>query len=242
MAAVDERVVAGASIGSLAYYAGDRWSDLDLTFAVADSRSLLEILDDWTRVLVEEFCAVHLFDLSRGSSLYRVFLLPGCLQFDLSFTPQSDFGSVGPNFRLLFGAAIRKPHLDPPPAAELFGYAVHHAMRARFCIERGRYWQAEYWTSGVRNFALSLAARRRGLQALHGRGHDDLPEDVHIRFIGAFARSLDRDELLRALSCAIHGLLSESAEVADLAERLRPELLTMLTPVFVRDGSEAGNE
>ena len=33
----DARVVAGAVVGSLALTEGDRWSDLDLTFAVADS-------------------------------------------------------------------------------------------------------------------------------------------------------------------------------------------------------------
>jgi len=35
----DERVVAGAAVGSLAVGAGDRFSDLDLTFAVADRRA-----------------------------------------------------------------------------------------------------------------------------------------------------------------------------------------------------------
>jgi len=28
---------------------GDRWSNLDLTFAVADGTSIAEVLDGWTR-------------------------------------------------------------------------------------------------------------------------------------------------------------------------------------------------
>lgn len=36
MASSDSRVVAGAVLGSLAHDEGDRWSDLDLMFAVAD--------------------------------------------------------------------------------------------------------------------------------------------------------------------------------------------------------------
>jgi hypothetical protein len=32
----DERIVAGAEVGSLALGGGDRWSDLDLTFAITD--------------------------------------------------------------------------------------------------------------------------------------------------------------------------------------------------------------
>src|SRR5439155_16722851 len=129
LAASDARVVAGAVVGSLARDEGDRWSDLDLTFAVVDGLPILEVLDDWTRSLVAEFDAVHLFDLPSGSSIYRVFLLPGCLQFDLSFTPASKFGASGPKFKMLFGNSVEKPYVQPPSASELFGYAVHHALR-----------------------------------------------------------------------------------------------------------------
>src|SRR5438128_2421843 len=132
LAASDARVVAGAVVGSLALGEGDRWSDLDLTFAVADGISIFEVLEDWTRTLCEEFDAAQLFDLPSGASIYRVFLLPGCLQFDLSFTPASEFGATSARFKLLFGSAVSKPYMQPPSARELFGYAVHHALRARF--------------------------------------------------------------------------------------------------------------
>src|SRR5215216_2034161 len=96
LAETDSRVVAGAVVGSLALADGDRWSDLDLTFAVADNVSIFDVLEDWTRIIVDVFHAAQLFDLPSGPSIYRVFLLPGCLQFDLSFTPASKFGATGP--------------------------------------------------------------------------------------------------------------------------------------------------
>jgi hypothetical protein len=231
MAASDVRVVAGAVVGSLALDEGDRWSDLDLTFAVADDLSIFDVLEDWTSVLVREFDAAQLFDLPSGASVYRVFLLPGCLQFDLSFTPRSEFGATGPKFKLLFGTAVEKPYPPPPSARELFGYAVHHALRARFCIERGRYWQAEYWISELRDYALSIACRRRGLPARYGRGFDDLPPDERGAFTNALATSLERDELLRALGCAIEGLLREVDEVLQLAAKVEPQL-RMLTAAW----------
>ncbi|HZC04516.1 MAG TPA: hypothetical protein VE338_02665 [Ktedonobacterales bacterium] len=224
LASSDARVVAGAVVGSLALHEGDRWSDLDLTFAVADETPVLDVLSDWTRILVDELDAVHLFDLPAGASIYRVFLLPGCLQFDLSFTSASAFGATGPKFRLLFGAAVEKPYTPAPTPSHLFGYAVHHALRARFCIERGRVWQAEYWISGVRDYGLSLACLRRGLPANNGRGYDDLPADVRNAFEDALARSLARDELLRALGAAIAGLLRETTQVADMAAKVAPQL------------------
>ncbi|MEW6403604.1 MAG: nucleotidyltransferase domain-containing protein, partial [Chloroflexota bacterium] len=224
LAESDARVVAGAAVGSLALDEGDRWSDLDLTFAVADDVAVSDILENWTQNLVQKFDAAHLFDLPSGSSIYRVFLLPGCLQFDLSFTPASKFGATGPKFRLLFGNAVEKPFVQPPSAQELFGYAVHHALRARFCIERGRLWQAEFWISSTRDYALSLACRRRGLAASYGRGFDQLPADVLDFFKDALVASPDRDELLRALSHAIEGLLREADEARELAEKVRPQL------------------
>src|SRR5215217_3513803 len=193
LAVSDARVVAGALVGSLAVSAGDRWSDLDLTFAVADDVPLFDVLEDWTRALVTEFDAAHLFDLPSGASIYRVFLLPGCLQFDLSFTPAAKFGATSPKFKLLFGSAVEKPFAQPPSAHELFGYAVHHALRARFCIERGRLWQAEYWASATRDYALSLACLRHGVPAVQGRGFDDLPADVRDGFSGALVTALEPD-------------------------------------------------
>lgn len=224
LASSDERVVAGAVVGSLALGGGDRWSDLDLTFGVADNFSIFDVLEDLTLKVMKEFDAAHLFDLPSGPSIYRVFLMPGCLQFDLSFTPASKFGATGPKFKLLFGSAVEKPYNPTPSAHELFGYAVHHALRARFCIERGRYWQAEYWISALRDHALDLACRHRGLPAVNGRGFDDLPSEVRGFFQSALVTSLERDELMHALRAAIEGLLREADEVRGLATKVEPQL------------------
>jgi hypothetical protein len=142
----------------------------------------------------------------------------------LSFTPASKFGATGPKFKLLFGSSVESPYAQPPPAQELFGYAVHHALRARFCIERGRYWHAEYWISAARDYALSLACRRRGLPVYHGRGFDDLPTEVRDVFIHSLITSLERDELLRALGVVINGLFGEADEVRELAIKVEAQL------------------
>src|ERR1043165_9001368 len=85
----DARIVAGAVVGSLAHRPGDRFSDLDLTFGVRDDHPISGVLGDWSQRLIADFDAVVLFDLPAGGALYRVFLLPGCLQVDLSFAPAS---------------------------------------------------------------------------------------------------------------------------------------------------------
>jgi len=227
LAVADQRVVGGAVVGSLATAKLRSRSDHRSPASSASERLLRDVLADWTRTIVAELDAVRLFDVSAAGAVYRVFVLPGCLQLDLSFAPAASFGALGPKFRLLFGSAVEKPFPPPPSARELFGFAVHHALRARFCIERGRYWHAEYWLSGLRDNALHLACVRRGLRAVYGRGFDDLPADVRASFAGALVRSLDRDELLRALDSAIDALLLEIAAVDELqapAAKVAPRL------------------
>jgi hypothetical protein len=76
----------------------------------------------------------------------------------------------------------------------------------------------------MRDHALSLACRRRGLPASHGRGFDDLPSDVRNGFRAALATRLEQDELLRALGEAVEGLLREAGEVQSLAAQVEPQL------------------
>jgi hypothetical protein len=220
----DSRIVAGAAVGSLATGPGDRWSDLDLTFGVAEGAVLGDVLEDISRTVVDEFDAVILFDLPFESTIYRVFLLPGALQVDLSFTPASDFGARGPRWKLLFGEDIEREHTQPPPATQIFGYAVHEAVRARFCIERGRLWQAVYMIDDVRDHAFALACLRRGLDAAYARGIHELPEEAQASFEETLVRSLERDELLRALRSAVGALRREAGDAQDLAAKLEPQL------------------
>ena len=224
LADADPRVVAAAVVGGLATGPGDRWSDLDLTFGVDDTVPVMDVLDEWTRRLADELDAVNVLDLWRDTSVYRVFLFPGCLQVDLSFTPASDFGPRGRQFRLLFGTAGELREAAPTSAADLFGLAVHHAVRARYCIERGRGWQAEYWISALRDHALERACLARGLEHAHGRGFDQLPPEVRTRFEPALVPSLRADQLLHALHSAVSGLLAETDDVRELAARVEPRL------------------
>jgi hypothetical protein len=221
----DERAVAGAAVGSLAVDGGDRFSDLDLTFGIADHVPVVDVLDDWTRTLIDELDAVHLADLERGPTIYRVFLLPDALQFDLSMTPAAQFRPAGPRFRLLFGeTAAEEPAVSTPQTAggmfiptpavpgDLFGWGVIYALHARACIERGRVWQAEHYVGAVRDHALSLACLRKGLPAVQARGYDDLSAGTLARFEATHIGRLDRGALRAALAASVRALMHEGAE------------------------------
>jgi predicted nucleotidyltransferase len=227
LARADGRAVAGALVGSLAAGGGDRFSDLDLTFAIADGVSLAEVLADWTRTLADELDAVRLADLEQGSTVYRVLLLPDALQFDLSLTPAAEFRPRSPRFRLLFGATVpgEPAGAAPPAAGDLFGWGVIYALHVRACIERGRFWQAEHYVGAVRDRALALACLREQLIAVQARGYDDLSAATLERLAGSHVAAVEPAALRAALATAVRALLHEAAE-ADLpaadvvAERL----------------------
>jgi predicted nucleotidyltransferase len=223
LARADERVVAAAIVGSLAHGGGDEWSDLDLTFAVADGVPVADVLEDFTRFAAEELDAVKLLDLERRGTTYRVFLLPDWLQVDLSFTPAAEFRQGSPQFEPVFGTA-EVDYPPPPPADDLLGWAVVFARHARVCVERRRWWQAEHMVSSVRDNAIALACLQRGLPAAFGRGFDDLPATLLEDFEGGLVRSLDRDELLRALEVVVESLLRQTADVPELAAAVEPQL------------------
>jgi hypothetical protein len=211
MARADARIVAGAEVGSLTQTTGDRWSDLDLTFGVSGD-DIDDVLRTWTERLERERGAVRLFDLQSLETTYRVFLFPGGLQVDLSFTPRA-VAQTGPKFRMLFGAAVEQYHASPVDAREVFGLCVHHALRARLGVERGRVWSAQYYIAELRHETLSLACLRRGLLASYARGFDELPGSVLDAAAESLPRSVEPSELLRALRGAIDLLVAEASEI-----------------------------
>jgi hypothetical protein len=224
LAEEDDRVVAGAVVGSLAVDGGgDRFSDVDLTFGLAHHVPVTEVLDDWTATLIDELGAVTLADLARGPTMYRVFLLPGALQLDLSMTPAAQFRPYGPRLRLIFGeVAADEPRPPAPPgslfiatpvvAGEIFGWGVIYALHTRACIERGRLWQAEHYVGAVRDHGLSLACLRHGVVAVQARGYDDLPAEALLHFEGTLVGALEPGPLRAALAASVMALIREGAE------------------------------
>jgi len=223
MSREDKRLIAGALIGSTVA-GGDRWSDLDLTFGLADPVALDDVLADWKSRLASEFGAVHLMDLPFLSTVYGVFLLPNNLQVDLSFTPGNEFLARGLKFRPLFGDPRERDQAKPSSPEHVFGLAVVYLLHARACIARGRLWEAEYCISAARDQALSLACQHRGLKTGYGRGFDDLPPETLQQFTRILVGSLEKTQLLQALGRCIEALLSNSEDVSELASRIESQL------------------
>jgi len=239
LAEEDDRVVAAAAVGSLAVDDADRFSDLDLTFGIADHVPVNDVLDDWTTRLIDELGAVRLADLERRTTVYRVFLLPDALQLDLSMTPATLFRPAGPRFRLLFGETRAAESEAPTPpgdlfiptpttAGDLFGWGVIYALHARACIERRRLWQAEHYVGAVRDHALSLACLRHGLPAGQGRRYDDLPAQTLARFEATHVGAIEPAELRAALAASVLALMREGTGADLLSANVVAERLAEL--------------
>ena len=221
----DGRVVAGAVVGSLAVDTADRYSDVDLTFGIGDDAVVPDVLGDWTRSLTDDLDGVPLVDLERGPTIYRVFLFPDALQFDLSMTPAASFRPAGPRFRLVFGGTAPESSQlatpvgglfipTPPVASDVFGWGVIYALHTRACIERGRVWQAEHYVGAVRDHALSLACLNLGVMPTQARGYDDLPPGVLARSGNAHVGSLEPAALRFALAASVDALIEAGRAAA----------------------------
>lgn len=225
LARADPRVTAGAIIGSMSRGAGDNWSDIDVGFGITNSVKPEAVLDDWTQVLSQELDVLDHWDLRSGPSIYRVFLLPGGLEVDVSMTPAEAFGARGPNFHVLFGPTGKPQPAAQPDASYLIGLCWHHVLHARACIERHKPWQAEYWISELRNHLLELACLRLGENSHEGRGFDRLPSPVKESLADTLVRTFNKAELNRALAVATRCLIDELEKWnAPLCARLSPVL------------------
>ncbi len=224
-ASTDARITGGAITGSAALDAEDRWSDIDLAFGVGDAANVQNVLADFTGLMYKEHGAAHHVDMARGTWIYRVFLLANTLQVDLAFTPAADFRPLAPSFRLMFGSANPAVQAPSSPPSDLIGMGWLYALHARSSIARGKFWQAEYMISGVRDHALALACIRHGLPAIYARGMDQLPREVTSRLEGSLIARLEAAELTRAFRAALDGLFAEiKAADQPLAGRLEATL------------------
>jgi hypothetical protein len=228
----DSRISGGAITGSASVGAEDSWSDVDLAFGVRNPSALSAVVEDFSAAMRGRYGALDQLDVPSGAWLYRVFLLPNTLQVDLAFAPASDFGARTPTFRRVFGQSVELPHVPPPDAGALAGWAWLYALHVRSSILRGKPWQAEHMLNGMRDNLLSLACLRHGLPARECRGTDQLPPELLAEFEATLVRSLDRLELARAFGAATDCLIDELfANDERLGERLEPALLQMVEQV-----------
>ncbi|MGI5505152.1 nucleotidyltransferase domain-containing protein [Lentzea sp. CA-135723] len=203
----DPRVVGAALTGSAAVGAEDRWSDID--FALSVERDLDAVVDDWTALLYACGAVSHL-DVRRGTVLFRVFLMRSTLQVDVAFWPSGEFGATGPTFKLLFGEANEIPHARQPERDGLVGMAWLYALHARSSIARGRVWQAVHMLNGMRDNVMALWCLREGVNAVQGRGLDDLRDTQ--AFDGTLVLSTHPAELRRAFQVLTGLLVAEISE------------------------------
>ena len=207
------KIVSAAVIGSYASGEVDRWSDIDLTFGVDESFSINSMLEWWTEYIIKEFAGIMLFDVKQENTTYRVFILPGCLQVDLSFSPASQFGAVGSHFKLLYGKKYEKPQTSPlstpQTTKDQFGYMVHHILRARFCMERNGLAKAEFWISEARNYALKLASKS---------------QSIRDSFKDSYVKELSKEEIMKAIRVIVSQIPNISEEVKGYSLKLSDAL------------------
>lgn len=228
----DPRATGGALTGSTSIGLGDKWSDVDFAFGIANGNRLADVLDDWTRMLDQDYGVINQFDMHASQrSISRVLLLPGGLEIDVSVMAAEDLGARGPKFCLLFGTTYEVEAQPQPDASYLIGMGWLSVFHARACIERNKLWQAELFIRGIRDSVIALACLRLGEDARYAGGGDRLPAPLTDQLTDALVRSIDVLELRRALAVATLCLIRElEARAGQLSAQLLPLLLEYGVP------------
>lgn len=229
IAKADARVTGGAIVGSFASNKEDELSDIDITFGIKAEIKPDEVLNEWTKLLDAEFNVVHFFDLRHATAIYRVFLFPNCLELDLSVVPENDFGAITPSFQLLFGKANKPTDFLKPDIVNLIGLGWHHVLHANSAIQRNKPWQAEYWTSALRDHVISMKCIRLELPSNYAKGADSISHQEKKEMESTFIKSLDLSELKINLILISQFLTSEirhhDEKLANELEHLFEKLL-----------------
>lgn len=110
-AQADPRISGAAVTGSAALGASDRWSDLDLAFAISDPADLHDALREWTSAMYRDHGALHHVDVNFGAAI-----LP-------RFPPRKHpAGRPG----VLSGRGVRRDPIDVPVVVRHLGGSVTH--------------------------------------------------------------------------------------------------------------------
>jgi predicted nucleotidyltransferase len=213
----DERVARAELSGSGAHGYDDRWSDVDLVVTVREGVDQLGVADDWIPRVYEALPVVHHFAVSFGEEHVRGFLLENLLEVDVGFRP----------------AQVSEGDWPGPDADSEAGFAWHDVLHAAVALARGRRWRAQYYVGVLRWRTLALATARLGVQLDEYKDVDELPTELLRALEETLPRSLDPEELRRAVWAATSAFLDELRIARpELADRLTRPLEEFLTAAF----------
>lgn len=232
LAKKDLRISGGAVTGSVTIGKEDQWSDVDLAFGVKDKDQLKPTLEDFSKFMYANYNCFHHLDVLSQDWIYRVFFLENTLQVDIAFVHQSHFRALAPTFKLIFGRSLEPDYGKPRGAQVLAGWVWLYALHVRSSLARKRFWQTEFYISGMKDYVFSLMCVRFGLPTSTGRGIDELPENLKASLEEGLIKSLDAKELFRAFEKIMNVFISELSEIdEELASRLDPGLTSLKSQV-----------
>jgi hypothetical protein len=231
----DSRISGGAITGSLVMGKEDRWSDIDLAFGVVEKKLVEFTVSDFSQFMYDNYDCYHHLDVLSGEWIYRVFFLKNTLQVDIAFVQEEIFGARAPSFELVFGKSVAPFYNKPRSAEVLAGWAWLYALHVRSSFARKKFWQTEYFVSGMRDFVFSMMCLRYDLPTSDGRGIDSLPGELTGPLEAGLIRSLEPDEMCRAFEVTIDAFILELGRGTDngLSDRLALGLRALV--VHVKD-------
>jgi predicted nucleotidyltransferase len=237
----DERIEGVLVVGSGAHGFADEYSDVDLAVILREGDPASFALE-WAARLESALPVVHRFGDDRGEAGYVIgLLLENFLEVDVGFLRLDQMAERGMPWAIAFDRAgdVERRQRSLEPASEDAERAYrrivdgiwHWITHGRVAIARGNVLLALADLDEVRAGLVRTAAIRCGIG---NRKHfDRLPRQVRDRVEESLPRSLDPQELTRALAAAAQAFFAEARALEadlglDIAARLESVVLEYL--------------
>jgi predicted nucleotidyltransferase len=237
----DERVEGVLVVGSGAEGFADEYSDLDLA-VILQGDEPKAFAREWSERLERDLPVVHRFGDDRGDAGYVVgLLLENFLEVDIGFVRMDQMADRAMPWAIAFDRTgeVERRQRSLEPASEdreeeykrIVDGIWHWITHGRVAIERGHVLLALTDLDEVRTGILRVAAIRHGVR--HRKDFDSLPREVRDGVEESLPRSLEPQELARALAAAAHAFFAEARALEadlgpDIAARVEPVVLGYL--------------
>jgi hypothetical protein len=207
----DERVAGVVIAGSGAFGFRDKLSDIDICVVVLCEDNRVAVYEDWRERVRESFSILHLCETSNPIVRSAFLLLAGFLGVDAFFVSLDNLHARRARWRVAWDRTEKvneimlrtwenrkRPDVSDQ-YVERLDYVWHRIIPCVVAVKRGWLLEALDHLATLRTQATDLAFLSEGVEERHHRQMGQLPAAFLSRLEKSLPRSLDPEEILRAL-------------------------------------------
>lgn len=220
----DDRIAGAIHVGSSVYDFKDKYSDLDFAIVIFENEDLMQVFNDWKKLMEEKFTVIHSFEvIITPTSLLHGFLLDNYIELDMGFQPESNIFARRKHWKIAFDKTGKlesimqetwKKRQKKDPLAKFIDQingTWYYITRTLIALARDNYWHALKELEHMRDMIVFVIGHRFDLKLDHYQQIVDLPIDIQRELMNLLPSKLEKEILFDKLKIATKMLYKEVA-------------------------------